>query len=172
MALRRVFYSLSLSTTALTHAGFYTLILINSNISYPILNKLSKYAYFHAKWTQKWKSGWGFAPAPTGGAYSAPPDPLAVMGGARPLQYPPPLVNIVIRPPPSRNPGSAAAYQPLEPYQLDQHTCYYTQLSFSCVHHSSIRDMYWVANLYWNPILFWWGHVIKYPYSCRNSNFR
>ena len=45
------------------------------------------------------KSGWGFAPGPTGGAYSAPPDPLAVMGGARPLQCPPPLVNIVIRPP-------------------------------------------------------------------------
>ena len=33
MALRRVFYSLSLSTTTLTHAGFYTLILINSNIA-------------------------------------------------------------------------------------------------------------------------------------------
>ena len=32
MALRRVFYSLSLSTTTLTHAGFYTRILINSNI--------------------------------------------------------------------------------------------------------------------------------------------
>ena len=31
MALRRVFYSLSLSTTTLTHAGFYTRILINSN---------------------------------------------------------------------------------------------------------------------------------------------
>ena len=45
------------------------------------------------------KSGWGFAPGPTGGAYSAPPDPLAVTGGARPLRYPPPLVNIVIRPP-------------------------------------------------------------------------
>ena len=44
MALRRVFYSLSLSTTTLTHAGFYTRILINS-----ILNTLSKYAYFHAK---------------------------------------------------------------------------------------------------------------------------
>jgi len=24
--------------------------------------------------------GWGFAPDPTGGAYSAPPDPLAVFG--------------------------------------------------------------------------------------------
>ena len=33
MALRRVFYSLSLSTTTLTHAGFYTRILINSNIA-------------------------------------------------------------------------------------------------------------------------------------------
>ena len=33
MALRKVFYSLSLSTTALTHAVFYTLILINSNIA-------------------------------------------------------------------------------------------------------------------------------------------
>ena len=46
--------------------------------------------------------------AGAGAAYSAPPDPLAVTGGARPLPYPPPLVNIVIRPPPSRNPGSAA----------------------------------------------------------------
>ena len=35
----------------------------------------------------------------TGGAYSAPPDQLAVTGGARPLPYTPPLVNIVIRPP-------------------------------------------------------------------------
>ena len=25
--------------------------------------------------------GWGFAPDPTGGAYSAPPDPLAGLGG-------------------------------------------------------------------------------------------
>ena len=33
MALRRVFYSLSLSTTTLTHAGFYTRILINANIA-------------------------------------------------------------------------------------------------------------------------------------------
>ena len=33
LALRRVFYSLSLSTTTLTHAGFYTRILINSNIA-------------------------------------------------------------------------------------------------------------------------------------------
>ena len=43
MALRRVFY----------HAGFYTRILINSNIALAralsILNTLSKYAYFHAK---------------------------------------------------------------------------------------------------------------------------
>ena len=38
--------------------------------------------------------------AGAGAAYSAPPDPLAVTGGARPLPYPPPLVNIVIRPPP------------------------------------------------------------------------
>ena len=29
----------------------------------------------------KRKSGWGFAPDPTGGAVSAPPDPLAVTGG-------------------------------------------------------------------------------------------
>ena len=43
----------------------------------------------------------------TGGAYSAPPDPLAVTGGARPLQYPPPLVNIVIIPPFQKS-GSAA----------------------------------------------------------------
>ena len=43
MTLRRVFY----------HAGFYTRILINSNIALAralsILNTLSKYAYFHAK---------------------------------------------------------------------------------------------------------------------------
>ena len=43
MALRRVFY----------HVGFYTSILINSNIALAralsILNTLSKYAYFHAK---------------------------------------------------------------------------------------------------------------------------
>ena len=25
--------------------------------------------------------GWGFAPDPTGGAYSAPPDPLAALSG-------------------------------------------------------------------------------------------
>jgi len=28
--------------------------------------------------------GWGFAPDPTGGAYSAPPDPLAGLGGGPP----------------------------------------------------------------------------------------
>ena len=28
--------------------------------------------------------GWGFAPDPTGGAYSAPPDPLAGLGGGAP----------------------------------------------------------------------------------------
>ena len=45
MALRRVFYSLSLST--LTHTGFY----INRLrlLAIRILNRLSKYAYFHAK---------------------------------------------------------------------------------------------------------------------------
>ena len=50
--------------------------------------------------------GLGLRLGPTGGAISAPPDPLAVTGGARPS----PAMNIVIRPPPappSRNPGSA-----------------------------------------------------------------
>jgi len=28
--------------------------------------------------------GWGFAPDPTGGAYSAPPNPLAGLGGGSP----------------------------------------------------------------------------------------
>ena len=32
---------------------------------------------------------------------------LAVTGGARPLPYPPPVLNIFIRPPLSQNPGSA-----------------------------------------------------------------
>jgi len=30
----------------------------------------------------KFHFGWGFAPDPTGGAYSAPPDPLAAFKGA------------------------------------------------------------------------------------------
>jgi len=29
----------------------------------------------------KFDFGWGFAPDPTGGTYSAPPDPLAGLGG-------------------------------------------------------------------------------------------
>ena len=37
-------------------------------------------------------------------------DPLAVTGGARPLPYTPPVVNIFIRPPLSQNPGSAPVY--------------------------------------------------------------
>jgi len=28
--------------------------------------------------------GWGFVPDPTGGAYNAPPDPLAGLGGGAP----------------------------------------------------------------------------------------
>ena len=36
------------------------------------------------------KSFRGFAPDPTGGAYSAPPDPLAGAGGGHPLPHPPP----------------------------------------------------------------------------------
>ena len=44
---------------------------------------------------------------PLGELSALPPDPLAVTGGARPLPYPPPVVNIFIRPPLSQNPGSA-----------------------------------------------------------------
>jgi len=37
---------------------------------------------FNAKMHQKIDFGWGSAPDPTRGAYSAPPDPLAVFKGA------------------------------------------------------------------------------------------
>ena len=43
------------------------------------------------KW-QKLQSGWGSAPAPDGGAYSAPPYPHAGREGLRPLLLPPPLL--------------------------------------------------------------------------------
>ena len=36
---------------------------------------------FRAKMHQKIDFGWGFTPDPAGGAYSAPPDPLAGFGG-------------------------------------------------------------------------------------------
>jgi len=37
--------------------------------------------YFSGFKFTKIDSGWGFAPDPTGGAYSAPPDPLAGLRG-------------------------------------------------------------------------------------------
>ena len=70
---------------------------------------------------QKQKSGWGFAPDPTSGAISVPPDPLSVTGGGMPPQ----VVNIFIRPPLSQNPGSAPGTHvlaegevPPDPYPL------------------------------------------------------
>ena len=41
-----------------------------------------KLSFFYLK-CNKIASGWGSAPDPTGGAYSAPPDPLAVRGDGR-----------------------------------------------------------------------------------------
>ena len=61
----------------------------------------------------KAKSGWGFAPDPTGGAISAPPDPLAVTGGGTPPPVPSPSCEYIYWTPPppplSQNPGSAPA---------------------------------------------------------------
>ena len=47
---------------------------------------------FVAEKLQKLQSGWGSAPDPDGGAYSAPPYPLAGREGLRPLLLPPPLL--------------------------------------------------------------------------------
>jgi len=41
-------------------------------------------SFFVAQICTKSFVGWGFAPAPTGGAYSAPSDPLAGLGGGAP----------------------------------------------------------------------------------------
>jgi hypothetical protein len=56
-----------------------------------------KYDAEHAVWAHprpsectKTFGGRGFAPDPTGGAYSAPPDPLADAGGGHPLPHLPP----------------------------------------------------------------------------------
>ena len=52
----------------------------------PIFGKITKtvatsYQIFRLKCT-KFNFGWGYASHPTGGAYSAPPDPLAGFKGA------------------------------------------------------------------------------------------
>ena len=48
--------------------------------------------------------GWGSAPDPAGGAYSAPPDPLAVWGWDGEFAH-------CVPPPPSRNPGYAPEFE-------------------------------------------------------------
>ena len=61
---------------------------------------------------RKSKKAAGASPqTPLGELSALPQNPLAVTGGggARPLPYPPPVLNIFIRPPLSQNPGSAPA---------------------------------------------------------------
>ena len=92
MALRRVFYSLSLST--LTHAGFYLysstqilhLLHVAINIEYTFIVCL----YFMLNERKSEKAAGASPHGPTGGAYSAPPDPLAVTGGGTPPPVPTP----------------------------------------------------------------------------------
>ena len=70
---------------------------------------------FVAEKLQKLQSGWGGAPDPDGGAYSAPPYPLAGREGLRPLLLPPPLLissTLLLSrtpPPPPRLPTSLRA---------------------------------------------------------------
>jgi len=51
-----------------------------------ILRKISKFGATRCQILSlkciKFDFGWGFAPDPAGGAYSAPPDPLAVFKGS------------------------------------------------------------------------------------------
>ena len=63
-------------------------------------------SFFSLKCT-KIVGGWGSAPDPAGGAYSAPPDPLAVMGWDGNLGK--------FRPPPNELPRSATARIPSPP---------------------------------------------------------
>ena len=57
---------------------------------------------------RKSKKAAGASPqTPLGELSALSPNPLAVTGGGAPLPYPPPVLNIFIRPPLSQNPGSA-----------------------------------------------------------------
>ena len=74
------------------------------------------------------------------GSYQrSPKTPLLSREGARPLPYPPPVLNIFIRPPLSQNPGSAPGRGHACRPRKSPHTYNFTARMHACV--SSIHEL-------------------------------